>query len=410
MRIAIASCGLGHITRGIESWAHDLAYALHARHHQVILCKGAGTPDSVLERVIPCCHRESRRTGRFFNRLPTRGLWRIGLSSTYDLEAMTFGWNLLKVLRRERIDILHVQDPTVALLVQRARRIGLVKTRAILGHGTNEPHSFLKKIEYLHHGASFQLEEARAAGCYRSSWCAIPNFIETDTFRPGCRDSMRDELGIPKDAVVVLCAAAIKRNHKRVDYLLNEFARTRADHPELPIWLILAGGAESGSEELLDFGRRLIGERLRPLVNFPRTRMPDLYRAADLFTLCSLREMMPLAMLEATASGLPCIIHEHPSVQWIAGDGGFAIDMSREGTLAGAIGTLASDVPLRHHLGDRARRNCLANFSPDHVIQQILGYYRFVLAAGAGAKRESVPSLAPTTGGPAWSLNESSSF
>jgi hypothetical protein len=31
MNIAIASSGLGHVSRGIEAWAADLAAALHGR-------------------------------------------------------------------------------------------------------------------------------------------------------------------------------------------------------------------------------------------------------------------------------------------------------------------------------------------------------------------------------------------
>jgi glycosyltransferase involved in cell wall biosynthesis len=208
---------------------------------------------------------------------------------------------------------------------------------------------------------------------------------------------MRRELGIPDDAVVLLCAAAIKRNHKRIDHLLNEFARARADRPELPLCRVLAGGTDSDTGDLLRLGKDLIGDRFRPLVNFPRTRMPELYRATDIFTLCSLREMMPLAMLEATASGLPCIIHKHPSVQWIAGEGGVAVDMAREGELAGAIHRLASDASLRQRLGDSARRNCLGSFSRDRVIEQILDYYRFVLAAGAGAKGDLADLFSLTT-------------
>jgi hypothetical protein len=90
MKIAIASSGLGHINRGIESWAHDTAHALHARGHDVILCKGAGAADTDFERVIPCIHRESPRVQRFVNPFLLHGLWRVGLATPYDLEATTF--------------------------------------------------------------------------------------------------------------------------------------------------------------------------------------------------------------------------------------------------------------------------------------------------------------------------------
>jgi len=52
--------------------------------------------------------------------------------------------------------------------------------------------------------------------------------------------------------------------------------------------------------------------------------------------LCSLKEMMPIALLEAIASGLPCIVNRHPVLEWITGPGGEAIDMTQTGALANA--------------------------------------------------------------------------
>src|SRR5207248_2949198 len=122
-------------------------------------------------------------------------------------ESTTFALNLLPLLRREEIDILHVQDPLVALIVQRANWLRLVRTRAILGHGTNEAMRFLKKIRYLQHLSPFSMQQIADAGLSRPTWTTIPNFIDADTFSPGRSPTMRDELGIPQDAVVVLTAA-----------------------------------------------------------------------------------------------------------------------------------------------------------------------------------------------------------
>jgi 1,2-diacylglycerol 3-alpha-glucosyltransferase len=379
MRICIASTGLGHVARGIESWAHDLGRALHQRGHAVTLCKGGGTRETDLEHVLPCLKRTCASNKRIMRLLP-KAMWRVGLSNVYDLEQLTFLPALLRHLRRHRSEVLHVQDPLIALWVQRAHHMGIVPTRVILNHGTNEPYSFLDKITYLQHGAPLHLENARNDGCYKDTWRAIPNFIDTDTFRPGRCDEMRRELNIPDNALVVLCVAAIKRVHKRIDHLIGEVATLRKTAPELPIYLIVAGGAEADTDELIENGRAQLHDRFIGLVNFPRTRIPGLYRTADCFVLCSLREMMPMVLLEATASGLPCLINAHPSVQWIVGPGGRNIDMASQGALAHALGEICSIDSLRLHLGRHARRQCEINFSRDRVIDQILDYYRFVIS------------------------------
>jgi len=379
LRIVIASSGLGHVARGIESWAADLGRALADRGAAVTLCKGGGRAEAPFERVIPCWQRGAPRTGRLLRWMPRRGVWRLGLTSGYAVEQTTFALGLIRHLRRERVDILHVQDPHVALLLQRAGRLGLVQTRVILAHGTEESPEFQRKVTYLQHLAPWHLEESRAAGVWKPSWTAIPNFIDTKRFHPGRDGALRAGLGIPADGLLVLTVAAIKRRHKRIDYLIDEFARLREQELEWPAWLVVAGGWEADTDELVALGRQRLGDRIRFLVRFPRERMPELYRAADIFVLCSLKEMMPIAVLEATASGLPCLVNQHPVLQWMIGPGGKAIDMSDPGALAEAIRELAHDATRRWQLGELARRHCLDHFSQDRVVDQILDYYCSVL-------------------------------
>jgi glycosyltransferase involved in cell wall biosynthesis len=106
--------------------------------------------------------------------------------------------------------------------------------------------------------------------------------------------------------------------------------------------------------------------------------MPDLYRVADVFVLCSLFEMMPIALIEATASGLPCVINQHPILQWMTGEGGISIDMAVAGELAATLNNLLTLPNRRAALGRAAREHCLANFSRDAVVDNILAYYQQV--------------------------------
>ena len=380
-RVAIASSGLGHVARGIEAWASDLGAALAQRGLPVILCKGSGQAEHPHERVVPCWTRESPVAQRLLRRMPRFLGWRLGLGNGYGIEQTTFAWNLIGVLRRERIDILHVQDPQVAVLMQRARAMGLIKARTILAHGTEESLEFQQRINYLQHLAPWHLEEAKAAGVWKPQWTAIPNFIDTDLFSPGSSPSLRAELGIPERAVVVLTASAIKRHHKRVDYLLDEFAGSREQLPQASVYFVVAGGWESETDELVLEGKERLGDRVRFLIRFPRERMPELYRAADLFVMGSLKEMMPIALLEAAASGLPCVVHRHPVMEWMIGPGGRSADLSRKGALAATLSELVQSPDQRRQLGQAARDHCLANFSRHQVVDQILEYYGRVAPA-----------------------------
>jgi hypothetical protein len=84
----------------------------------VTLCKGGGQPDADFERVLPCWQRTASQTERLLRWLPRRFFWRIGLDSGYNIEQTTFAHSMLAHLRREQVDLLHVQDPQVADLLQ----------------------------------------------------------------------------------------------------------------------------------------------------------------------------------------------------------------------------------------------------------------------------------------------------
>ena len=300
-RITVAASGLGHVARGVEAWAHDLAGASPSAVYRSRFARGAGGPTGPLS-VLPCWQREAPNN-RLLRRLLPR---RMAGASGSDPRTTSNKSRSPAICSATSAAIESTcstsRTRSLRLLTQRAAAVGLVRTRTILAHGTEEPISFQKKVRYLQHLAPWHRNEARHAGIDRPTWTAIPNCIDTDLFTPGVAPELRAELGLPANALVVLCVAAIKRIHKRVDYLISEFARLCETAPELPAYLVVAGGWEPEADELVAEGKRRLGDRVRFLVRFPPSRMPDLYRAANLFVLGSLFEMMPMAILESAAT------------------------------------------------------------------------------------------------------------
>ncbi|MCM2374832.1 glycosyltransferase family 4 protein [Aporhodopirellula aestuarii] len=375
LRICVASTGLGHVMRGVEGWAHDLGHALARRGHNVLLCKGDGEATAPFERVVSCWTRRSEATERLLRWLPKSLGWRVGLGNAYNVEQTTFAWNLLGILRRERVDVLHLKDPQVALLVQRAARMGLCQTRVLFGHGTEEPIESLVQLEHVHHLAPWHQDEAESVLGAREGWCTIPNFVDTDRFRPTITSTFRREWSIPEDGLVVTVCSAIKRQHKRLDCLIEEFSMVQQQRPDLPVWFVIAGGRSQESDQLIEFGRAKLGDRVRFVPELSRDRMPEFHATGDVFVHGSLFEMFGTVMAEALACGVPCIIHEHPVMQWVVGPGGIAIDMRVAGNVAMTLVRLLDQETLRKQMGVAGQAYCRDRFDQDRVIDQTVEQY-----------------------------------
>lgn len=387
-KIAVACSGLGHVFRGVETWAADLARALHLRGEDVTLFQGAGTASADWETVLHCKRRLTPDVERMAKRFARFGGWRYGLGSGYQIEQTSFVARLWPLVRRH-YDIVHTQDYWIALLMERLYRAGLSRPRVILAHGTEEPTDVLQKYSFLQHLAPCYRETYEAHRPPTQHSFAIGNFVKTDLFRPGDTSAARAEWGLPQDALIVLSVAAIKKHHKRVDFLIREFAAFSERFGPNAL-LVVAGGREPETEEVMELGRSLLGDRVRFLEGVSRDRMPGLYQTADIFALASLHEMMPIAVLEAISSGLPVLCSDTPTFRWMVGPAGLLADISREGSLTNGLHALA-DPCRRQALAAAARLHAETYFSEEAIVKQILEMYDTVLESArrpkAGGRR-----------------------
>lgn len=302
------------------------------------------------------------------------GGWRYGFASPYEAEQTVFSLALWRRIHRS-FDILHVQDPTIAIWFERARRLGLSRTQVVYANGTGENADVMRRFRWL------QLLTAQAHDKWTpplgQSVFMIPNFIDTAVFSPGQQGAARHRLGLPQGPKIVLCCAAIRRYHKRIDVLLQEFAQfSRGRHDD---WLlVIAGGRETDTDELIAAGSALLGDKVRFLPSLPRALMPDLYRAADVFALASLFEMFGIVLLEAMASGLPVLCHDSPAFRSIVGPAGCFRDLSVDGGIAAGLAALA-DPGYATGLAAAARRQVVERFSETVVISDVIAMYETVL-------------------------------
>ncbi|MFZ5928214.1 MAG: glycosyltransferase [Acidobacteriota bacterium] len=197
----------------------------------------------------------------------------------------------------------------------------------------------------------------------------IPNGVDCLAFRPGRNDALRRELGVPADELVIGTVGHL-RAEKDYGFLLRAFAEAR-----LPAGRLVIAGEGPERERL----RKLAGELgLSGRVLFPGVVDPaPWYRMFDLFVMSSMTEQMPLALLEAMASGLPALCTD-------AGDSAWMLDspdvpaIVRRGDFNGYVEALkrwAADERLRREAGARNRARCEREFSLERMVERWRAVY-----------------------------------
>jgi glycosyltransferase involved in cell wall biosynthesis len=101
---------------------------------------------------------------------------------------------------------------------------------------------------------------------------------------------------------------------------------------------------------------------------------------AGLFCLPSYAEGLPMAMLEAMASGLGVIVTRVGAIPEVITDGveGFLVDPGDVETLSDRILRLSEDGQLRKTMGAAARRKVIQHYSLDRMAERIYGLYQEV--------------------------------
>ena len=375
LKIAIASSGLAHIRRGVETWAQDLGVALRRRGIDATTFQGSANPSGPSGSVVPCWKRTDPKAERLIRLLRPIGGWRLGFGTGYGVEQSTFAFHLWPRIARH-YDILHVQDPQLAQIFEYLHRAHLSRPRVILAHGTEESSSLLRQYSWLQHLAPNYLEDWEPQRPPRQEAFAIPNPVDVDRFRPGDRYAIRAALGLPQDSLVIVSVGALKKTHKRMDFLIREFSHWRRTQSPDAI-LVIIGAHEPETEQVLRLGAELEPKAVRFLQDAPREQVIQFLQTADIFTLASLHEMLGTAILEGMACGLPIACNDSPTFRWIVGEAGSITDISQTGALAAQFSVLADPlVRARMSLAARARAQDI--FSERAVVDATLAMYRRV--------------------------------
>jgi glycosyltransferase involved in cell wall biosynthesis/ribosomal protein S18 acetylase RimI-like enzyme len=317
---------------------------------------------------------------------------------------------LVRILRRERFDLVHTHNPKPGVLGRIAARLVGIPCVVNTVHGLyatpDDPfakRALVTAVERLtarfSHLELYQSEEdlawsraKRIADPNRSA--LLGNGTDLSYFDPGHVPSgrveeLKEELRIPADACVVGVVGRLvaEKGYREL------FAAAKQVRGLMPNVRFLAVGdvneEKSDSiqpDEIASAGRDVIFTGWREDVR-------DLLAAMDIFVLPSWREGVPRSAIEAAAMGKPLVLTDIRGCREVARDGveAILIPPKDESRLAEAIIQLVRDRALRERLAPAARRRVLERFDEQKVIDRLVDHYRVLLADKAIRHAEAGP-------------------
>ena len=211
--------------------------------------------------------------------------------------------------------VIHVhQDCLSGVILKVAERCG-VPVRIAHSHSSSQDRNWKYPIKLYYKRSIPRYATALfACGQEAGEWMfdgapfhILNNAIDTRAylFDPRRAAQVREALGIPADAFVIGHVGSFAAT-KNQTFLLDIFFVLCRQVPEARMLLVGDGGLRGETEKKATE----LGLRDRIIFTGVRGDVPDLLQAMDVFVFPSIFEGLPLALVEAQAAGLPCLISD----------------------------------------------------------------------------------------------------
>ena len=183
------------------------------------------------------------------------------------------------------------------------------------------------------------------------------------------RSEIRNSLGLKADDILLLSVGELNENKNHAEVIR---AISKCDNTDLHYAVAGKGDIKASLESL---AKELNLEQRVHFLGFI-DNMPDHYKAADLFVFPSKREGLPSAVMEAMASGLPCLVSNIRGCNdLIDENGGLLFDPSNNRDLSDKIEIMLSKKDSWAELGEYNKEKVLS-FGFDNAVAELTEIYK----------------------------------
>ncbi len=325
------------------------------------------------------------------------------VSPVRDLNALG---QLVRLLRRERFDLVHTHNSKGGFLGRLAARMAGVPLVVHTVHGF----AFHGQESRLRRQLFVWLERLAARWCHRMiaisqpmiDWAhcegiadrqriaKIYSGIELERFREAAEDpALKRQLGIRQGRVVIGMVSKLWKG--KGHHVLIE-AASRLESQGLPFQILIVGEGDLEADLKAMVKRRGLDERVC-FTGF-RSDIPQVTAQIDIGCLPSFYEGMGRVALESMAAGKPMVASAVGGLPELVQDGltGFLVPVGDPIALADRLQSLISDPALRRKMGEEGARRADEQFSSQRMIDQIHQVYRQLLLESGPVPSVRAPS------------------
>lgn len=381
MREQIRVLQVSKSTGGIGQYLRALVYGLDKTRFKVtVACLSEGSEQLAAElSKVDKVDAFSLRMDRYkINLITDVGVW----------------WNLARLVRREKFDLIHAHGSKPGFLARMAAA------------GTDTPTIYCPACFSFHDevvkwkAVFYALIERVVAAWFTDRIIAVCNDEKllakrysvgndalftvvyngvnpTDFNKEIDRNSVRRSLHIPEDAFLVGTVARLSKQKAPFDFV-NAAVEVHKDFPEIHFIWVGDGELETETKELI---RSYNIENVFHLPGY-RKDVPELLNAMDCFVLASHWEGFSLSVLEAMAAGLPVIASRVSGAAEAVVDDetGLLVPIGDLMALAKAIELLASSPSDTKRFGEAGRKRVEEKFTLNQMVREIENVYGEIVA------------------------------
>lgn len=310
---------------------------------------------------------------------------RLPIDSLYGRSAVRQGLALLRLLRRERVGVVHAHDFYSNIFAgpwARAAGAAFVASRRWwegperrLQRWANRASYVLAQRVLANSGGVAELL-VREERVRRSTVVVVPNFLEEAAFADppeGWLHAFASELELPDERLVVGVLASLQpiKDHGT---LLRAVGMLAAEFPALHVVLV---GPDLGAQPALLALAHELGIARRVRFAGLRPQHPSPHHLFDVSCLTSLSEGLPNSVLEAMAAARPVVATRVGAVADAVREGvtGHLVPAARPEALANALRPLLHDAALRRSMGEHGRARARAEYSSEVALTRLLDLY-----------------------------------